>query len=58
MDLDLFRNDEIWYVKKNYARSSELYSLYEFKQRYDKKLVKDYLNGRFGAVPEINIDKG
>jgi len=57
MDLDLFRNDEIWYVKKNYTRSSELYSLYEFNQRYDKKLVKDYLNGRFGAVPEINIDQ-
>ena len=58
MDLNLFRNDEIWYVKKNYSRSSELYSLYEFKQRYDKKLVKDYINGRFGAVPEINIDQG
>ena len=55
MDLNIFRNDEIWYVKKNSFKSTELYSLYEFNQRYDKSLVKDYLNGRFGAVPEINI---
>ena len=56
MDLNQFRNDEIWYVKKNYLKSTELYSLYEFNQRYDKSLVKDYLSGRFGAVPEININ--
>jgi len=58
MDLSIFRNDEIWYAKKNSFKSTELYSLYEFKQRYDKNLVKDYLNGRFGAVPEINIIEG
>ena len=56
MDLNLFRNDEIWYVKKNSFKSTEMYSLYEFKQRYDKSLVKDYLNGRFGAVPEISLN--
>lgn len=50
MDIDLFRRDEIWFVERNGFNSSELYSLDNFKERYDKKLSKAYLEGRYGAI--------
>ncbi len=37
--------------EKNQYQESCLYSLEEFKPRYDKDIQKGYLNGRFGAIP-------
>ncbi|MFQ7001137.1 MAG: hypothetical protein ACLRRH_07400 [Clostridium sp.] len=34
-----------------FFNSSKLYSLDMFKERYDKKLSKAYLEGRYGAIP-------
>ena len=51
LNLDLFRNDEIWFVEKNEHGASHFYSLLEFKPRNDKDIKKGYLNGRFGAIP-------
>ncbi len=53
MDLDLLRRDEVWFVKKE-NNASELYSLEEFSIRFDLKLDKAYLDGRFGAVPNFD----
>ena len=53
LDLDLLRKDEIWFVEKDRASASHLYSLEEFKPRYDKDIRKGYLQGRFGAIPII-----
>ena len=53
LDLDLLRRDEIWFVEKNKAGASHVYSLAEFKIRPDLKVEKGYLNGRFGAIPFI-----
>ncbi|QZT35658.1 ATP-binding protein [Halosquirtibacter xylanolyticus] len=50
LDLDLLRRDEIWFVEKN-SNQSRLFSLDEFKVRNDKKINKDYLLGRYGAIP-------
>lgn len=50
LDLDLLRRDEIWFVEKN-GNQSRIYSLDEFKVRNDKILNKDYLLGRYGAIP-------
>jgi uncharacterized protein len=50
LDLDLLRRDEIWFVEKD-KHQSRLYSLDEFKVRNDKVLNKDYLLGRYGAIP-------
>ncbi|WP_251621402.1 AAA family ATPase [Odoribacter lunatus] len=50
LDLDLFRKDEIWFVEKE-NNSSRIYSLDEFKVRNDKAIRKDYLLGRYGAIP-------
>ena len=51
MDLNLFRRDEIWFIERDGSNSSSIYSLDKFKERYDKKLSKAYLDGRYGAIP-------
>lgn len=51
MDQSLFRRDEIWFVERNADNASKIYSLDRFKERYDKKLSKAYLEGRYGAIP-------
>ena len=51
MDQNLFRRDEIWFVERDKDNRSRLYSLDRFKERYDKKLSKSYLEGRYGAIP-------
>jgi AAA15 family ATPase/GTPase len=52
MDLNLLRQDEFWFVEKNdKTGSSEMYSLIQFKPRFDKNISKGYLDGKFGAIP-------
>ncbi|WP_057936323.1 AAA family ATPase [Algoriphagus resistens] len=52
LDLDIFRQDEIWFIEKNkQLGGSHLYSLSDFKPRYDLDIRKGYLKGRFGAIP-------
>lgn len=51
MDQNLFRRDEIWFVERDKKNNSSIYSLDRFKERYDKKLSKAYLEGRYGAIP-------
>lgn len=51
MDQELFRRDEIWFVERDSVNASKIYSLDRFKERYDKKLSKAYLEGRYGAIP-------
>lgn len=61
MDQSLFRRDEIWFVERDANNASRLYSLDRFKERYDKKLSKAYLEGRYGAIPvfqQFSFEKG
>ena len=51
MDFDLLRRDEIWFVEKKSDGSSDLYSLEEYNTRFDQKIDKAYLDGRYGGVP-------
>lgn len=52
LDLEIFRQDEIWFVEKdNKFGDTKMYSLSEFKPRYDLDIRKGYLKGRFGAIP-------
>lgn len=52
MDLKLLRRDEIWFVDRDIEQNeSKLYSLEKFKVHNTKKVAKDYLIGRYGAVP-------
>lgn len=54
MDQNLFRRDEIWFIEKDNENNSGIYSLDRFKERYDRKLSKAYLEGRYGAIPVFN----
>lgn len=53
LDQELFRRDEVWMLDKNDRGESELTSLGDFRLRGDKRLMKDYLMGRFGGVPRV-----
>lgn len=54
LDFNLLRRDEIWFVNKKNTGESELYSLEEYNERFDKKIDKAYLEGRYGGVPIFN----
>ncbi|UKJ06130.1 AAA family ATPase [Solitalea lacus] len=51
LDLDLFRQDEIWFAEKNKEGATHLYPLSEYNVRPDLDIRKGYLSGRFGAIP-------
>jgi uncharacterized protein len=61
LNKDLFRRDQIWFTEKDKYGATDLYSLadYEFpeengkKVRYDRSFEKDYLTGKYGAIPFI-----
>ncbi|SHN36583.1 ATP/GTP-binding protein [Chitinophaga sp. CF418] len=63
LDLDLFRQDEIWFAEKNKKGESHFYPLSDFNVRPDLDIRKGYLSGRFGAIPflanlkDLNWDK-
>lgn len=53
----LFRRDQIYFTEKNHIAATDLYSLAEFKLqdnstvRKDANYEKNYLRGRYGAIP-------
>ena len=53
LDLKLLRRDEIWFVDK-LNNESRLYSLEDYKVRFDKDIMKDYLSGKYGSIPKFN----
>lgn len=59
LDLEIIRRDQIWFTEKNYIESTDIYSLVEFKDdegnkiRNDRDIKRDYIRGRYGAIPFI-----
>jgi AAA15 family ATPase/GTPase len=58
LNAKLFRRDQVWFVEKSRQGASDLYSLVEYRQdgkivRNDASFEKDYVAGRYGAVPFI-----
>lgn len=51
LDQELVRRDEIWFIEKDKTGASNIFSLNQFKVRYDSKIEKAYLLGRYGAIP-------
>ena len=47
----LFRRDQIWFTEKDKYGASSLYSLAEYQVRHDAPFEKDYISGRYGAIP-------
>lgn len=55
LDLDKLRRDQIYFVNKKEDASSDLYSLFDYKDfREGMDAEKAYLQGRFDAIPYIN----
>jgi uncharacterized protein len=50
----LFRRDQIWFVEKSRRGESSLYSLADYKVRNDAAYEKNYLTGRYGAIPYLS----
>ena len=56
---NLLRRDEIWFTEKDNNGISTLYSLADFvdeegqKIRKDENYEKNYLLGKYGAIPEL-----
>lgn len=51
---EIFRRDQIWFTEKNLYGGTELYSLLEYKDskvRNDASFAKNYLAGKYGAIP-------
>jgi AAA15 family ATPase/GTPase len=48
-----FRRDQIWFTRKDEYGASELYSLEEYRVRKDASFNKDYITGKYGAIPFI-----
>jgi uncharacterized protein len=54
LDNKLLRRDQIAFIEKDKYGASHLYNLVEFKGvRNDASFEKDYLDGRYGAVPFV-----
>ena len=58
LNKDTFRRDEIWFAEKNKDGISTIYSLSDYKindtkVRNDATYNKDYLTGRYGAIPVL-----
>lgn len=51
LDLEIFRQDEIWFTEKDKTGATQMYPLSDYKPRYDLDIQKGYLAGRFGAIP-------
>lgn len=55
LEMSRFRKDQIFFVNKRDDGSSDLYSLFDYKDFREKMdLEKAYLQGRFDAVPYVN----
>ena len=59
LDLEIIRRDQIWFAEKDKVESTDIYSLVEFKDedgkkvRNDRDIKRDYIRGRYGAIPFI-----
>ena len=54
LDLDILRRDQIWFTEKDDKTAiTDLFSLYDFSVRKDAKIEKNYLIGRYAAIPFI-----
>jgi len=58
LNFDLLRKDQIYFVSKAENGSSELYTLYDFKDfRENMDPEKGYLMGRFNAIPFLDYSQ-
>jgi uncharacterized protein len=52
-----FRRDEVWFTEKDEMGATDLYPLSDFSPRKDASFDKEYLKGKYGALPFVNVNK-
>jgi predicted ATPase len=52
----ILRKEEVWFTEKNGDGATSLYALDEFTVREIDNLEKRYLDGRYGALPVIELE--
>lgn len=58
MNMEFLRKDQIYFVDKNNdTGSSELYNLMEFSPPTNVNIRKSYLLGKYGAIPNLEIEE-
>ncbi|MEG1901648.1 MAG: ATP-binding protein [Clostridium sp.] len=57
LNFNQFRRDEVVFVDKNERGESSLYALSDLKVREDATFSKDYLQGKYGAIPIFDYDE-
>ncbi|MEG1531552.1 MAG: ATP-binding protein [Lactococcus sp.] len=57
LNFNQFRRDEVVFVDKNERGESALYALSDLKVREDATFSKDYLQGKYGAIPIFDYDE-
>jgi hypothetical protein len=57
LNKEQFRRDEVVFIDKNQRGESSLYALSDLKVRDDATFNKDYLQGKYGAIPIFNYDE-
>jgi uncharacterized protein len=48
-----FRRDQIWFTEKDNKGATDLYSLVEYKVGKDASFERDYIIGKYGAIPFV-----
>lgn len=51
LNADLLRRDQIWFAEKDRYGASTLYSLNDYSPRKNENFEKNYILGKYGAIP-------
>jgi uncharacterized protein len=57
MDLNILRRDELWLMNRDHEYASRLTSFVDQKARKHEFIARAYLEGKYGALPRIDLDK-
>lgn len=53
LDREILRRDQIYFTEKDQFGASHLFSLVEYKPRNDEAYEKNYIKGKYGAIPFV-----
>ena len=57
MKQELLRRDEMWLTERDNNNCTNIFSFGEYKEiRYDKEILRSYLEGKLGGVPQLHLD--
>jgi uncharacterized protein len=52
--LNVLNRDEVWLTEKDASGATSLTALAEYKLRKDQNIERSYVQGRFGAIPDLD----